>query len=134
MITLDDLRDLPLFASLSDDDLRDVAAKAADVRVQAGKTFAHEGEEPSFWVLLAGTLEITKRVGTGEVVLGARECGGFFGETPVLLGSDTFANARAASDCRLMRVEPFDLQWLTRHARAVSRAHSRRDARTAGGH
>lgn len=113
MITLEHLRDLPLFASFSDDELRDVAVKAADVRVHAGDTFVQEGEEPSFWVLLAGTLDITKRVGTGQVTLATRERGGFFGETPVLLGSDMFTNAHATSDCRLMRVEPFDLQGLT---------------------
>ncbi len=113
MIMLDHVRDLSLFASLDDDDLRDVTTKAADLRVLAGEYLVREGEEAAFYVLLAGTMEITKRVGTGEVVLGTRDRGGFFGETPVLLGADTFANVRATSDCRVMRIDGFDLQGLT---------------------
>jgi thioredoxin reductase (NADPH) len=112
MITPDQLDDLPLFAAFSADERSEIAAKAADIRLLAGEYLVQEGEEPYFYVVLAGTMEVTKRVGTGEVVLATRERGGFFGETPVLLGATTFANLRAIDACRVMRLEPLDLQAL----------------------
>ncbi len=113
MISAASLRDLALFASFSDDDLAEIGEKAADLRVLAGDYLTQEGEEAYFYVVLSGLMHVTKRVGTGEVLLGTRERGGFFGETPVLLGADTFANALAVEDCRVMRLDPFDLQGLT---------------------
>lgn len=103
---------MALFAPFTDAELAEIAAKAADVHVLAGEYLVREGEEAYFYVLLDGTMTVTKRVGTREPELATRERGEFFGETPVLLGADTVANLRAESDARLMRLDPFDFQAL----------------------
>lgn len=113
MISALQLRDLPLFASFSDDELAEIATKAADLTVRPGEYLVQEGEEPYFYVVLSGAMDVTKRVGAGEIVIARRERGGFFGEIPVLLGATTFANLRAVSASRVMRLDPFDLQALT---------------------
>jgi thioredoxin reductase (NADPH) len=113
MILADQLDDLPLFAPFSREERAEIARRAADIAVRAGEYLVQEGEEPYFYVVLAGTLQVTKRVGAGEIVLATRERGGFFGETPILLGASAFANLRALDAGRVMRLDPFDLQALT---------------------
>jgi thioredoxin reductase (NADPH) len=113
VVTADDLRDLPIFAPFSDDERIEIATRAADVHARAGEYLAQEGEEPYFYVVLDGTLNVTKRVGAGEIVLATRQRGEYFGETPALLGASTFANLLAVTASRLMRLDPFDLQALT---------------------
>lgn len=113
MISVAQLRDLPLFASFSDHELADLVNKAADVLVQPGEYLLQEGEEPAFYVVLSGTMSVTKHVGGAEVVLATRHRGDFFGETPALLGASAFANFRAETACRAMRLEALELQALT---------------------
>jgi thioredoxin reductase (NADPH) len=113
MLTGDDLRDLPVFASFSDDERAEIARQAADLRVLPGEYLVQEGEEPYFYVIVSGTMHVTKYVGTGEPVLATRVRGDFFGETPVLLGATAFANLKAVTECRVMRLDPFELQALT---------------------
>jgi thioredoxin reductase (NADPH) len=69
MITLDVLRTIPLLASLEDAALRKVAMAAADVRLIEGEWLVREGEQPAFFLLLSGDLEVSKTVGGSEQVL-----------------------------------------------------------------
>jgi len=107
------LGDLPVFAAFDDVARAEIAAKSADLHVLAGEHLVHEGDEAYFYVILDGTMEVTKRVGTSEVVLAERVRGDFFGESPILLGADAFAGLRAVSDARVLRLEPLDFQALT---------------------
>lgn len=112
MIDVKVLRTLVLFAPFSDIELDQVALKAADLRVLAGEYLTREGDEAYFYVILDGTMVVTKRVGAAEPVLATRGRGDFFGESPVLLGADMFAKLRAETESRVMRLDPFDLQAL----------------------
>ncbi len=107
------LADLPVFAAFDDVARAEIASKAADVRVLAGDDLVQEGDEAYFFVVLEGTMQVTKRVGTGEIVLAERQRGDFFGESPLLLGADAFAGLRAVSDARVLRLNPLDFQALT---------------------
>lgn len=106
MITADLIRDMPIFESLSDERLERVARAAADIALFDGEYLVHEGEVPSFFIVIAGRVEVTKRVGGLERVLATREHGEYFGELPLVLGSTTFANVRATGTARMMRLEP----------------------------
>ncbi len=112
------LAELPVFAAFDDLVRAEIASKAADLHVLAGDYLVHEGDEAYFFVILDGTMHVVKRVGTNEVVLAERGRGDFFGESPVLLGADTFAGLRAVSDARVLRLDPFDFQALTVRAPA----------------
>jgi thioredoxin reductase (NADPH) len=118
VITAEMLAELPVFAAFDDLVRAEIASKAADLHVLAGDYLVHEGDEAYFFVILDGTMHVVKRVGTNEVVLAERGRGDFFGESPVLLGADTFAGLRAVSDARVLRLDPFDFQALTVRAPA----------------
>jgi thioredoxin reductase (NADPH) len=66
MITTDLPAPIPLFATLSEGDREDIAARSADVRLRAGEWLVHEGEVPSFVVLLEGSLDVPKLLGGTE--------------------------------------------------------------------
>ena len=87
MITVADLRAIPLFAELPDDEADVVASRLADVRLRAGEWLLHEGEQPSFFLLLEGRLELFKLVHGVERKLDEYEVGTYFGEVPLLLGA-----------------------------------------------
>jgi thioredoxin reductase (NADPH) len=122
MITADDLRSLPLFAGFTPELLEHVESRAADIEVTAGDYLVQEGESPWFFVVLHGTLEITKRIGTFERVLGTRGRGGMFGEVPLVLGAPAFANGRAATALRAMRLDGVTFHELVRESPAISSA------------
>jgi len=66
MITVDDLHAVPLFKELPDDEAATVASRLADVRLRPGDWLLHEGEQPSFFMLLEGRLELFKIVDRDE--------------------------------------------------------------------
>ena len=95
MITVDDLRRVPLFHDLPDDEARAVASRLADIHLRAGDWLIHEGEQPSFFLLLEGSLELFKMVHGIERRLDEYGPGVYFGEVPLLLGSPAIASLRA---------------------------------------
>jgi thioredoxin reductase (NADPH) len=122
MITPELLATIPLFAPLPPERLAHVAERAADIALEPGEYLVHEGETPSFFVVMEGRLEVTKRVGTIERVLGTREPGETLGEVPLILGSATFANARAAVPSRVMRLDNVMFRELLHESPALSAA------------
>ena len=105
MITPDELRAVPLLAGLQDAELREVAAFAADVHLIAGEWLVHEGEQPAFFLLLSGDLEVSKTVAGAEQVINHYHAGDYFGEVPLLMGSTIVANLRATNPVRVLRLD-----------------------------
>jgi thioredoxin reductase (NADPH) len=122
MITPDVLAALPLFADLSAERRAHVAEHGADIALAKGDYVLHEGESPVLFVVIEGSLEITKRAGNIERVLGVRCPGETFGEVPLMLGSAAFANARAAERSRVMRLDGVTFRELLRESPAFSAA------------
>lgn len=112
MITVDQIRHIPLFAGLDGDLLRRIAARAADLRLRAGDWAAREGESGAFFVLLEGSIEITKVVAGRQRQLAVRGPGDYFGEVPLLLGAPFMASFRALDPSRLMRLSHGDFSNL----------------------
>jgi signal transduction histidine kinase len=103
-----ELRELFLFADLTDDRLAWVSTHGDVVEFPAGSEPAREGEPAEcFFVLLAGTLSMTKRVGGSEVeTLRTDYRGSYSGAVQFYLGDDipqTYpATVRAVTDCRFL--------------------------------
>ena len=98
----DELRRVPLFEGLADDELRWVAERGSEKRVRAGEVNGREGEPVEhLYVILEGDLRITKNVDGGEVVINVYTPGMFFAEVPLLAGTPFLATGRALTDCRL---------------------------------
>ncbi len=122
MITEDQVRGVPLFAALDDEQVRRIAARAADIRLGEGDWAAREGEAGAFYALLEGRLEITKMVAGRQQSLAFREAGGYFGEVPLLLGAPFLASFRAVEPAHLLRLAPAVFNALLQAAASVRAA------------
>ena len=99
---VDELRRVPLFEGLTDEELRWVAERGSEKQVRAGEVNAREGEPVEhLYVILEGELKITKEVDGSEVVINVYTPGMFFAEVPLLAGTPFLASGRALTECRL---------------------------------
>lgn len=104
---VDDLRGLDLFDGTTDDELRELLAAGEELRFSPGEVLFGEGQPADSWlVLVDGRVDLVRRVGREEVLLGAmdvpgRWAGGFraWDEHGVYV-----ATGRAASAGRVLRV------------------------------
>jgi thioredoxin reductase (NADPH) len=112
MIQPDELKQIPIFACLTDGQRGRIAQNAADLRVQKGEWLIREGEVPSFFVLLEGVLEVEKEYGGASQVRGRYLPGDFYGETPILLDSPTIASLRAQAPSRVLRMDRMQFKEL----------------------
>jgi len=102
---LDALRQVPLFARLSNEQLQWIADHSGEVRVNAGDLLFAEGSlAEQFYVLLEGELQITKRIGGLETVLVTHQAGAFTGEIPLLTGTPYIASARVLRASHLLSI------------------------------
>jgi CRP-like cAMP-binding protein len=88
------LKNVPLFSSMSEQDLAAVAEQTEELRVEAWTVLAREGElGEKFFVIEAGTAEVT-RAGSRVATLSA---GDFFGEIALLREERRIATVTATS-------------------------------------
>jgi len=118
MFTRDELRNIPLFSALADEDLDFLAATSADIRLLSGEYVIHEGDSHrAFFVVVDGRIEVTKFVdGVERVIGGARGPGDPFGEVPVTLDTPSLVSFRATEPSRVMRVGLRDFRSLSTSA------------------
>src|ERR1700744_3004853 len=112
MITPKLLKQHDLFSSLTADALSRFAAKAADIRLGPGEWLVREGERLSFFVILRGSLELTKEIEGREIHVSDYGAGEFFGEVNALFGIPALSSLRAKTRCRVAAFGPQQLQGL----------------------
>jgi thioredoxin reductase (NADPH) len=105
MLTIDDIRAVPLFATLPEDELEHLAHTSADLQLCAGEFAVHEGGERALYAVLTGKMEVIKTFDGVERTLGWRMPGTIFGEVPLALSSPFPGAYRAAEPSRVMRVD-----------------------------
>ncbi|MGA8048567.1 MAG: FAD-dependent oxidoreductase [Burkholderiales bacterium] len=106
MLTIDDVRAVPLFSTLAEPELERLARTSADLHLAAGEYAAHEGgQERALFAVLSGKIEVVRVFDGVERRLGWRLPGIIFGELPIALGTPLYGSYRAAEPSRLMRVE-----------------------------
>jgi thioredoxin reductase (NADPH) len=106
MLTIDEIRALPLFSSLPDNELERLAKTSADLHLRAGEFAVHEGGERALYAVLSGKMEVVKMFDGIERRLGWRLAGASFGEVPLALSSPFLIAYRASEPSRVMRVDP----------------------------
>ena len=106
MLTVDDIRAIPLFSLLPASELDRLAQSAEDLRLGPGEWAVPEGGERALFAVLEGRIEVVKMFDGVERRLGWRLAGSVFGEVPLTLGSPFPGGYRAAEPSRVMRVEP----------------------------
>jgi len=112
MITAPELRSIPLFAALPDREAEALAARLADVRLRPGDWLLHEGEQPSFFMVIDGALEVRKVVHGAERRVDVRRPGDYFGELALLLGAPSIASLRAMEASRVAQLGQDDFHDL----------------------
>jgi thioredoxin reductase (NADPH) len=122
MFTSDDFKQINIFSCLDENERSRYAARAADIRLCAGDWLIREGEPPWFFVLFEGQLRLVKDVLGRQQDLFQYEyqVGDFFGETPILLGTQALVSLRAETPCRLARFDRQQLQELIRESKEAS--------------
>jgi signal transduction histidine kinase len=100
--TLEELRQVPLFRGLTDEELREVLVEGSEEFIEAGEVGGREGEPVDhLYVILEGEFRWSKKVDGGEVVMNTYGSGEFFAEVPLLLGKPFLATWRALADSRV---------------------------------
>ena len=103
------LKRIPLFQDVPDEDLRVVTTFATSEEVPEGKVIVKEGDFANqFMAIEEGTAEVTK---DGEKV-GELTAGDIFGEIGLLEKEKRSATVTATSRVRLIRIERWELQRL----------------------
>ena len=101
---VDTLRDVPLFADLSNRDLRRVADSMQELSFAPGKEVVEEGKGGvGFFVILEGTARVTQH-GEDRGPLGP---GDYFGEMALNDGDDRVASVHAESELRCGVMSPW---------------------------
>ena len=112
MLSIDEIRAAPLFASLAVAELEHLVRTAADIHLEAGEIAVPEGGERALFAVLTGKIEVFKTIDGIERHLGWRMPGAIFGEVPLALGAPFPGGYRAAEPSRVMRVEARDYYTL----------------------
>src|SRR5919112_940655 len=110
---LDGLRQVPLLADLSEEDLERLYEMAETILVPAGQLVLREGDTgDSLYIVLEGELEVTRRRGGQEIVLSSYEPGQFFGEMALLERAPRSASVRTLRESRLLAIDQTAFQAL----------------------
>ncbi len=106
MLTIDEIRTVPLFSALATAELELIQKTSADIHLGAGEYAVHEGAgDRALFAVLSGKLEVVKLFDGVERTLGWRVTGAIFGEIPIAIGLPFYGSYRASEPTRIMRVE-----------------------------
>jgi thioredoxin reductase (NADPH) len=106
MLTVEDIRAVPLFSSLALPELERLAKTSADLQLAAGEFAVPEGGERALYAVLSGKIQVVKLIDGVEKTLGWRPPGTIFGEIPITFGTAFIGGFRASEPSRVLRVEP----------------------------
>jgi signal transduction histidine kinase len=100
------LRQVPLFAQLSDHELRCVE-QGEELWLSSGEEFITEGQPAeNFYVLLKGQVRVTKKVSADkETFIASHGRGTFLGEVPILLGIPYEVTIRTLEQSHLFKIK-----------------------------
>jgi signal transduction histidine kinase len=102
--TLQQVRALPLFASLTDTQMGCIEAGEI-IEVPAGTVLISEGENTGFfYVLIEGEARITRTYDRQSILMGVSKPGSFMGESMILLDMPWVATARISKAAKLFRL------------------------------
>ena len=101
---LESLRKIPLFASVSDEDMETIASLFIPRRFPKHKTIVEEGFSGDYmYVIQKGSVKVTKFSGDGrEKILDMLDEGSFFGEMSLLDSAPRSASVTAMTDVRIL--------------------------------
>jgi hypothetical protein len=115
------LREIPIFAGLSPEDLQLVANIAREEWYPQNTDIFHQGEEGNvMFVIVEGRLDVVRTVNGAEQVLAQRGPGEFVGEMAVIESAPRLATLRTQSDVRVLAIDGETFKGILRERPDVS--------------
>jgi hypothetical protein len=115
------LREIPIFADLSAEDLELVANIAREEWYPANTAIFHQGEEGHvMFVIVEGRLHVVRTVNGAGQVLAERGSGDFVGEMAVIESAPRLATLRTQSDVRVLAIDGETFKGILRERSDVS--------------
>jgi signal transduction histidine kinase len=112
-MTADSLRDLPVLASLADEELAQLAAAGRERRLATGEFLFHQGDRASaFHLVLDGRLETTREIAGEQVLMMNHGPGGFLGAMALLTETPYRGSTFAVDDTLLFELDGEELRRL----------------------
>ena len=119
----DFLRQVPMFSDLADADLSDLVSECSVVELESGAVLFEEGAiGDAAYVVRQGKIEILKRSGARNVLLGTLNPGDLFGEMALLDDSPRMAGARAKGQTTVVTIGKAEVQSLLKECQSVKDA------------
>jgi len=104
------LAKIPLFESLTDDDLNALTIRLEESEFASGEVIFNQGDEgTSLFIIEDGAVDICYGEGAGNVTLATLFNGQYFGELSLFDGAPRSATATAAKPTRVIRLDREDL-------------------------
>lgn len=106
LLNTDLLRHVPVLAKLPEVKLQWIIDQGKEIRLQPGELLRAEGDPATcVFLLLAGSLRLTQRVGNQDILLKQHDTPTLFGEVPLLMGVSQFwASGRAITACHILEL------------------------------
>ena len=128
------LKVVPLFASLSDDDLQAITTLAGETSVAEGQDLVRQGDfSYEFFAIEEGTADVLR----GDEKVGELNPGDYFGEIGLLERELRSATVRATSPMRLITLTSWDMKRLEKRipdaVQEIRRVIDERKAAATGG-
>ena len=120
MLTIDDIRTIPLCSTLPMTELEHLAQTSADLHLSNGEFAVPESGDRSLYAVLAGRIEVVRMFDGIERTLGWRTPGAIFGEVSMTLGTAFIGGYRASEPSRVLRVDPKQYYAVAATSPAVS--------------
>ena len=100
------LREIPIFADLSPEDLKLVAEIAREEWYPQNSDIFHQGDEGNMmFVIVEGNLQVLRTMDGTEQVLAQRGSGDFLGEMAIIESAPRLATLRTQTDVRILAID-----------------------------
>jgi thioredoxin reductase (NADPH) len=122
MVTSEEIGRVEVFADLEPEERERLARAVADITLVPGESAVNEGDAQALFGLLAGRLEVIRRVDGVESVVGERKPGEVFGEMSIAFAMVYPAGLsfRAVEAARVFRIDLADWEELAEAAPQVA--------------
>jgi hypothetical protein len=115
------LREIPIFADLSPEDLKRVAEIAREEWYPQNSVIFHQGDEGNMmFVIVDGNLQIMRTVNGAEQVLAQRGPGDFVGEMAIIESAPRSATLLTKTDVRVLAIDGETFKGILRERPDVS--------------
>ena len=120
---LEFLRDVPVFSGLADADLAELVQECGVVDLAPNTVLFEEGAVgDAAYVIRSGQIDILKRSGKRDVLLGRLNIGDLFGEMALLDDSPRMASAQSHGQTQVVAIRKDEVQALMSKSLAIQNA------------